>query len=438
MANICNSWRTALIAAFVTFFAMALPEPVLADYVVYPGDVLEITVLGVSGLHRRAPVDAGGQISLPLLGDIEASGSSLSELRKRVADLLREKNIVRNPVLTIDVAEYRPIYVSGDVVKPGAYPFRPGMTVRDAVALAEGYDLLHLRGRDPMIEGADARGDYQAAAVELAKQTARVSRLKAELDNGAEMDLHDVQALPVKPVGLTEIVQSEARQLAADREDRDRDKAYLSRLIKVTQDQIAALNREQEQGGAALDQQNKALVRAKDLIQRGLLQTVRLEDEQRQFAAAQTQLSEVQARAAQSRRDLEDYTRRLQASEDQRRIRLMEELREGIAQAATARYKLEAAADKLRYTSAAQLRSVSADASVDPPKITLHHTVSGAQQHNAGDESTKLLPGDNIEITTKGILDKLFLTENLPGTTTPGSLSRAPAAAVPSRSDRHK
>jgi len=435
LAKFCQKRAIGRIAALIAFLAVALPAPVSADYLVYPGDVLEVTVLGVPGLHRRAPIDAAGHLALPLLGDIEASGSSLSQLRKKLEDLLQEKNIVRKPVVSIDVAEYRPIYVSGDVVKPGSFPFRPGMTVRDAVAVAEGYDLLHLRGRDPVIEGADARGDYQAAAVEVAKQTAHIARVKSELNNSVELDVRDLNALPVKPAGLTEILQSEMRQLTADREDNDREKAYLNRLIKATQDQIAALNQEQEHGRTAVDQQNNALARARELMQRGVLQAVRFEDAQRQVAAAQTQFYEVQARAAQARRDLEDYTRRLQATEDQRRIRLMQELREGVAQAATARYKLQAAADKMRYTGAAQLRSVSSNGPTEPPQVAVYRVVDGVQQRHPGGEATTLSPGDNVEITTKGILDKLLLTESLQG-----GPSRNPEAAVPlsSRPDRAK
>jgi polysaccharide export outer membrane protein len=418
---------------------MAFAAPALADYVVYPGDVLEITVLGAPGLHRRAAVDAGGQVSVPIVGELDAAGSSLAQLRSKLQDLLREKNIVRNPAVTIDVVDYRPIYVSGDVVKPGAYPFRPGMTVRDAVALAEGYDLLHMRGRDPMLEGADARGDYQTAAVEVAKQTARIARLKAELDNSNELDVKELRALSLKPAGLAEIVQSETTQLVADRENVARDKASLGRLIKTTQDQIAALTREQEQGAAALDQQTNALARAKELMQRGLLQNVRLEDNQRAFAAAQSQLSEVQARTAQARRDLVDYMRRLEAADDQRRIRLMEELREAIAQAATAKYKLEAAADKLRYTGAAQLRRASA-APAEPPEVAIYRKVDGAQKDETASEATALLPGDNVEITTKGMLDKLFLTGTAPDNGAPASARLpSPSPAVPTnRSDRRK
>ena len=141
-------------------------------------------------------------------------------------------------------------------------------------------------------------------------------------------------------------------------------------------------------------------------MQRGLLQAVRLEDEQRAAAAAQNQIFEIAARTAQARRDLEDYTRKLQTADDQRRIRLLQELRDATAQAATARYRLEATGQKLRYAGAAQLRRTSATPA-DPPDVAIHRQAAGVRQLIMADAGTKLLPGDNLEITTKADIAKL-------------------------------
>jgi capsular exopolysaccharide synthesis family protein len=179
-----NKYYTGLIAPFLGLFLLLAPMPVKADYLLKPGDVLEIKVLGVSEFNRRVAVDAGGQISVPLVGYMEAAGLSLPQLRDKLRDLLVERNIARNPEVLVGVAEYRPVYVSGDVVKPGAYPYRPEMCVRDGIALAEGYDQLHLHGRDPMLEAADARGEYESSAIELAKQTVRVARISVHQNRG--------------------------------------------------------------------------------------------------------------------------------------------------------------------------------------------------------------------------------------------------------------
>jgi polysaccharide biosynthesis/export protein len=409
--------RVGWIAALLSLLLFIIPAQA-ADYIVERGDVLEVSVLGAPGLHRRAPIDASGRFSVPLIGNIDAAGLSLSKISEKLRDILIAKNIVRNPEVTIGVAEYRPVYVAGDVVKPGAYPYRPGMTVRDAVALAEGYDLLHMRGRDPLLEGADARGDFQSSAVELAKQTARVARIKAELADRKEMDLKDLHALPVQPTVVAEITQIESQQLTADREDSEREKASLARTIMATQEQIFALRQQQDHAADALEQQTRAFNRARELMQRGLMQSVRMEEGQRAVAAAQNLLFDIQSRAAQARRDLEDAMRRLQTADDQRRIRLLQELREAVSQVATAGSRLQAASDKMRYTGAAQSRRAS-NAPMEPPEVVIYRFRDGARPTN-GDEATTLLPGDNLQITTKLELYKLL------GLAAPNSNSTGP------------
>jgi polysaccharide export outer membrane protein len=393
--------------SIVVMFGLFITSALAGGYVVERGDVLEVNIAGAPGLHRKAPIEASGQFSMPLIGDIDAAGLPLSELRTKLRDLLIQKNIVRNPDVTIDVVEYRPVYIAGDVVKPGAYPYRPGMTVRDAAALAEGYDLLHLHGRDPLLASVDARGEFEAAVVELTKQTARVARIKAELAGRGDMNLTALKALPVQPNIVAEVTQIESQQLIADRQDAEREKESLDRTIKATQEQIAALKQEENSAVASLEEQTRGLNRARELMQRGLLQAIRLEDTQRATAAAKNLLYEVQSRAAQARRDLEDAMRKLQVADDQRRIRLLQDLRDTVSLVATAQARFEAASDKARYTGAAKSRR-SSDEPMEPPEVVIHRVRDGVLQPISGNESTVLLPGDNLQITTKFEFNKLL------------------------------
>jgi len=110
--------------------------PARADYVPQRGDVLQIMVSGVPALTQRLAVNSDGKIVFPIIGEIEAADMPLAELRQRLQDLLVARNVVRQPDVIVSVAEYRPIYLSGDVLRPGEYRYRPEMTVRQAVALA--------------------------------------------------------------------------------------------------------------------------------------------------------------------------------------------------------------------------------------------------------------------------------------------------------------
>ena len=131
---------TRFAAAVAVTLVLGSALPARADYIAQRGDVLEVTVSGAPGLNRRVLVNSDGKIALPFLGEVEAAELSLSELRRHLEELLVANNVVERPDVIVSVAEYGPIYLDGDVAKPGEYRFHPEMTVRTAIALAGGID----------------------------------------------------------------------------------------------------------------------------------------------------------------------------------------------------------------------------------------------------------------------------------------------------------
>jgi protein involved in polysaccharide export with SLBB domain len=102
-----------------------------------PGDKLRITVFGEDRLSGEYQIDNGGALSLPLAGTIKAAGLTKSELEQAITTQLKSQYL-RNPKVTVDVISYRPFYVLGEVQKPGEYPFRSGLNVLSALAIAGG------------------------------------------------------------------------------------------------------------------------------------------------------------------------------------------------------------------------------------------------------------------------------------------------------------
>jgi polysaccharide biosynthesis/export protein len=78
-------------------------------------------------------------IALPLVGGIRASGLSPDALAVKVGETLVRGNLLRSPSVSAEVIAYRPIFVLGEVSKPGQFPYQPGMTVVTAVAVAGGF-----------------------------------------------------------------------------------------------------------------------------------------------------------------------------------------------------------------------------------------------------------------------------------------------------------
>ncbi len=108
-------------------------------YTLGAGDELRLIVYGEPQLTGRFFVSDQGVISVPLLGDVRAAGLTRGQLDREIADGLKQRKLLVNPSVSVDVVQYRPVYILGEVEKPGAYPYQPGLTMLSAVALAGGF-----------------------------------------------------------------------------------------------------------------------------------------------------------------------------------------------------------------------------------------------------------------------------------------------------------
>lgn len=107
-------------------------------YILGTGDRLRVFVYGQPNLSRLYIVDQSGRIAVPLIGSVRARGRTTRELEHVIKRRLASE-FVRDPHVTVDVAQNRPFFILGEVKLPGQYPFVSGMTVETAVAIAGGY-----------------------------------------------------------------------------------------------------------------------------------------------------------------------------------------------------------------------------------------------------------------------------------------------------------
>lgn len=114
----------------------ALSQP--SAYRLAPGDKLKVNVYNEPDLTGEFQVNDSGTIAFPLIGEVRASGVSVDEFRTQLIQSL-QNGYVRNPRVTVDIANYRPINIIGEVRNAGQYPYRPGISVQDAIAMAGGY-----------------------------------------------------------------------------------------------------------------------------------------------------------------------------------------------------------------------------------------------------------------------------------------------------------
>lgn len=115
----------------------------VSEYRIGANDLIEINVFQVAELGRAVRVNTQGQISLPLIGTLQAGGRTVAELEKDIAARLQQ-SYIQDPQVTIFIKEFtsQRVTVEGAVRKPGIYALTGKTSLLQALAMAEGLDQL--------------------------------------------------------------------------------------------------------------------------------------------------------------------------------------------------------------------------------------------------------------------------------------------------------
>ena len=149
------------------------------SYKLGAGDRLKITVFGEESLSGEFEIDGQGAVAMPLVGNLKAGGKDVRSFEKDIEAALQDGYLV-NPRVGIEVLNFRPFFILGEVKNPGSYPYVNGLTVLNAVALAGGYthrartDSVMLRhGSDPKESEFEAPEDSKVLPGDVIRVTER-------------------------------------------------------------------------------------------------------------------------------------------------------------------------------------------------------------------------------------------------------------------------
>jgi polysaccharide biosynthesis/export protein len=146
--------RRAYAAVPSAYAEAPLPVRYDASYRLDAGDRLRVVVYGQEGLTNTYAIDAGGSITMPLIGSVPARGRTPAGLASEITAKLRN-GYIREPSVAVEIEAYRPFFILGEVAAPGQYPYVPNMSVESAVAIAGGFtprarrDSVTLTHTDP-------------------------------------------------------------------------------------------------------------------------------------------------------------------------------------------------------------------------------------------------------------------------------------------------
>ncbi len=210
--------RTGALLAAIGLALLSALVPCRAEYLLSPGDVIEITVAGMPDLKQRAPIQLDGTITLPMVGSIVAAGSTSTDVQAR-AEMALASKVIRQTTpdgrdrivliqpgdVAVAVVEYRPIYVNGDVFQPGQHPYRPQMTVRHAIALSGGVSTVRGRSATMGVEVVEVDREYRTTVLALAREHVHAWRLTAELEGSEDIKEQRLVDAPIPAATLSGI-----------------------------------------------------------------------------------------------------------------------------------------------------------------------------------------------------------------------------------------
>lgn len=403
-----NALLAALVAAPVVLAVPLTPSTARADdgYRIGPGDVLEIGSYEDERLAGRRRVSPDGAISLPFVGEVSVAGLTPAAATARLAERMGE-HLPAGRSLTVEVFEHAPVFVVGDVDRPGAQPFRPGMIVLELVALGGG-EWRPPTARDQMslIQIEQEMADQRLRRFALRAQLARI---EAE-NRGAPFDPAATRPDPfVDDADARAILAAEASLHEANRQRYEAARAALAAQRESFAAEILTL----QESIALHDEEIRLLAEetasVADLVARGLAVQTRESALRRELTAARRDALELRLSLARARQS--------ELAIDQRLADLDGERRSANA-LALATIELETARIDQRLAGAASALAEGLDATRDQAAraaLTTRYAVirreNGSQVEIAVDELAEVRPGDILRVSRGPGLDRAQLPQ---------------------------
>lgn len=412
MRRYMRGGRTGALLAAIGLALLSALVPCRAEYLLSPGDIIEITVAGMPELKQRAPIQLDGTITLPMVGSIVAAGSTSTDVQAR-AEMALASKVIRQTTpdgrdrivliqpgdVAVAVVEYRPIYVNGDVLQPGQHPYRPQMTVRHAIALSGGVSTVRGRSATMGVEVVEVDREYRTTVLALAKEHVHAWRLTAELEGSEDIKEQRLVDAPIPAATLSEYLQIESSYLNIRLLEYRNEKVHLQNAARLAGEQIETLTTQEKQEAQGLQSDIDELDRINKLYGSGSLISPRVTEARRALLLSSTRRLQTTATLSQVKQQREDLLFRLEKLDTQRRLEVLRDMNESQARAAELRTRLEAAAQKLQVFG--RIASADAASSGARPAITIIRRSGEGWDRLSASEDADLLPGDAIEVVAR-------------------------------------
>ncbi|MFY0691636.1 MAG: polysaccharide biosynthesis/export family protein [Paracoccaceae bacterium] len=402
-----RGFATGILISITFLFGSA--SGAASDYLIGPGDTLRLSIMGLGAEDVEATVELDGSLNLVWLGRVPVSGKTLEEVLDELRELARGEVIKRysnegelyliqltDDDLFLEIVEYRPIVVSGDVAEPGEIVFRPSLTARRAIALAGGARsalLADVMVTDP-IQIVRWQNEYSRAGLENAVALVRLWRLGAEIDGDPDIAPPGMDQVNVNGDVLESLIADQRRIMTLNRQNEAGDRAFLAEAIAQARSRIEILQQQREKALELLGADEAEEERLQGLLESGLTLAARMADIRRSTVMSATRLLDLEESLATAELEVTRLQRELDEYEEVRMSGLLEAREEVFSTVLDTRLLMNLYAQNLSGASGG-LGDLAYDTALNVSVEVLRRSADQEVQVPLGLEDA-LLPGDTL------------------------------------------
>ncbi len=352
-------------------------------------------------LNDTFTVSAGGSLSLPFAGEIPAAGHTPNSLAYAIGDqLMRNMGLGRRPDAAVEVIQYRPFYIVGHVMNPGEFPYRPELTVLQALSIAGG-----LRTREESIarferEVIQGRGDVGMLRLENINLLARKARLEAELKDRENIQFPSSLLSRQEDHAVALIVEQERSIFQARRKGLKTQIQALESLRQFLQKELASLDKQLVFHDRQIESIQEELTDVSSLVSKGLAAAPREMSLERALAQYQSERLTAETSLLRARQEISKAEISILELRNQHTNEVTATLRQTQAELDALGRKAETALQLLHESeiSAPRLLARQARAARAKPVYAIVRSAAGRSEELSASESTVIKPGDTLKV----------------------------------------
>ncbi|MFD9898977.1 polysaccharide biosynthesis/export family protein [Mesorhizobium sp. NPDC059025] len=347
-------------------------------------------------------VNPAGEVSLPFVGELDVKGKTTTEVAAAIAAGLQQKlGLPDRPEASVEIAEFRPVFLAGDVQTPGKYPYAPGLTVLKAMSLAGGLRRAD-SGQGGVRDFIQAQGNYDVLIAQRNGLLARRARLIAEAENKDQIDFPP--ELNKTDVGRKLMADETALKEAREKRLRLQLTA-LDDLKKLLQSEIESLSKKIVTQNRQVELSKDELKSISGLAEKGLVVNQRIMSLERTSAELEGKVLDLETASLRAKQDISKATQdatKLQNDRD--------------TEVAQSRQQTEADLEEMGFkvgmysglmTEAMTRAPDAARTANNGTEPVIRYAIvrtgeDGKSSEVAADENTQILPGDVVKIEIDG------------------------------------